>query len=233
MSKTPAAQDPVGDLLALAQQVNKDAVALFGAADPKHLQKPYPEEFFRKRAALVDSGRALEGAVEKLLAGGREDGPADAGLRYALECLQADVSQLVEITVAWKEEMHDQLTQAVPEVFQATVACAVREVRCQRDQLARSIDRVRGQTGSIQPAAKYESLVRGLRNRYPRWKWLERDLYFLRLADEEGLGPAAIRDRCRSEHEGWKLKGGHSGREVVEGALKKTRQKIKESGLSA
>ena len=142
MSKTPAATDPVGDVLTLARQVDKDAVALFGAADSKHLQNPYPTVFYERRAALVDSGRALEGSVEKLLAGWAEGGPSKAELRHALKCLQDDVSRLVEMVVAWKEKMNVHLTQASPEIFGTTVANAVRAVRCQRDQLAKTMGRL-------------------------------------------------------------------------------------------
>jgi hypothetical protein len=80
--------------------------------------------------------------------------------------------------------------------------------------------------------ADSENRTQKLKECYPRWRFLERDLYFYRLK-EEGLGPAAIRDRCHEEHPEWNLKKGHAGREAVEAAINRAKRKIEESGLSA
>jgi hypothetical protein len=88
------------------------------------------------------------------------------------------------------------------------------------------------------PTGEHRSRLEYLREEFPRWRWLERDLYFLELHESEGLRSAAIRDRCRQEHPAWiapanaasdpKTWGNnHKARLVVETALKKTKRRLK------
>jgi len=80
---------------------------------------------------------------------------------------------------------------------------------------------------------RFKALRARLMELFPGWRKIDRDLYFYHLRQVEGLSPAKIRDRCRSERAEWKLSAGNSGREVVDSALKRTALRIKKSGLSA
>jgi transcriptional regulator with XRE-family HTH domain len=75
----------------------------------------------------------------------------------------------------------------------------------------------------------WEALQAKLAKRYPRWRYLGRDLYFYRLEKEEELTPAKIRDQVIEKHPEWKLRQDNSGAEVVESALKRLKIRLEES----
>jgi hypothetical protein len=78
----------------------------------------------------------------------------------------------------------------------------------------------------------WEALVRTLREKFPRLQNLDRDIYWLRLKEEEELSPAKIRDRSLREHPNWPISPNNSGAEVVESALKRLTKAIEKSASS-
>src|SRR6516162_6620115 len=77
----------------------------------------------------------------------------------------------------------------------------------------------------------WKNLPDKLKSKYPAWRCLERDLFFLRLSHEERLGPAAIRDRARAKHKEWHVPEGTAGRQLVLAALKNARRRLTEAGI--